>query len=147
MAALKAIAVAVLISLAGIGTAAACDGHKGECCAKAGKHKASRVELSTKDKAQMLAAVDALKGMQESPDGRNVRAERLKFQAEAQKAMTEGSAAAKVSKQSGNANVAAGETCDDCGDCKDCSDCDCAGHDSLDGKTAMLKGACPDGKR
>jgi len=146
-AALKTLALALLVSIVGTGAAAAACKKDG-CCNHAAKSVAASTKLSASDQLRMLEAVKTMKNLEGNAEVSALKQQQASLIGDHAKLAKD-----SVLKERLVASTkTAGETCDSCdscdgcdgGSCSDC-DCNCAGG-GLNGKTATLQSECGHGK-
>lgn len=147
-AALKTLALALLVSIVGIGAAAA-SCKKDGCCNHAAKSVTASTKLSASDQLRMLEAVKTMKNLEGNAEVSALKQQRAGLIGDHAKLAKDSVLKERLvaSTKTGGKTCGSCESCDSCdgGSCSDC-DCDCAG-DGLNGKTATLQSECGHGKR
>ena len=146
-AALKTLALALLVSIIGTGAAAAACKKDG-CCNHTAKSVAG-AKLSASDQLRMLEAVKTMKNLEGNAEVSALKQQQAGLIGDHAKLAKDSVLKERLvaSTKTGGKTCDSCDSCDSCdgGSCSDC-DCDCAG-DGLNGKTATLQSECGHGKR
>lgn len=150
-AALKTLALALLVSIIGTGAAAAACKKDG-CCNHTAKSVAG-AQLSASDQLRMLEAVKTMKNLEGNAEVSALKQQQAGLIGDQAKLAKDSVLKERLVASTKTAGKTCGscDDCDDCDSCDDCHggsssdcDCDCAG-DGLNGKTATLQSECGHG--